>query len=586
MCGIFGYAGVRSDAAEIVLEGLKTLEYRGYDSWGVAAKKGNDELFVEKQTGKIGSAVLPKFASSIAIGHTRWATHGGVTVENAHPHVDAKKEVVVVHNGIVENFEQIKKDLLEKGYEFKSQTDTEVIVHLAADIKKSEIDPKQVALKTFKSLHGLNAIIFFFPKEEQLFAIKNGSPLIFGKGEKEYFLASDSSAVLAHTKELYFLQDHELLMMNHSEAELFDLAGNPIGIVYQTMNIDPSQALLGDYPDFMTKEMHEQPKVLEQMFDLSEKEFEKYAELIEKAFGTYFVGCGTAYYAGFAGTYLLSKIAKKHVNVVSGSEFLYMMNFIKEKSLLVAFSQSGETIDLINSVKMAKEKKASVMVVTNTYGSSLQRLADASYLLNAGVEKCVLSTKSFTAKIGWLFLVAHKLAHSFDDGRVNLKKAIDETDRLLHNEESFKQIAGKIIDSKSLFILGRGISYPAALESALKIKEVSYIHAEGFAAGELKHGVIALIEKGIPVIVYNPEDETYEDALLSAHEVKARGAYVIGVSSKPNEVFDEYIEVKNCADATVIPNVVVAQLIAYYLAKGKGLDPDKPRNLAKSVTVK
>ncbi len=586
MCGIFGYIGPRTDAGKIVLDGLKTLEYRGYDSWGVAAKKADGSLVVEKHVGKIGNATLPEMSCSIAIGHTRWATHGGVTDQNAHPHVSEDQEVVVVHNGIVENFEEIKHELESKGYHFSSETDTEVIAHLASEIKKTESDLRQVALKTFHRLEGLNGIIFFFPVEEAIFAIKNGSPLIYGKGHHESFLASDISALLPHTREVYFFEDGDLLEITKKGTHFFTTDGKPLSVVYKTLDIDPAQALLGEYPNFMSKEMHEQPRIIQELISRSEAEYELFAQAIDKSKITYFVGCGTAYFASLTGKYIFSKVAKKLVNVGEGSEFGYLAGFMDSNTLLMPFSQSGETIDLINSVRLAKDHQARVLSVLNTYGSTLDRLSEKSFLLNAGIEKCVLSTKAFSAKVGFLLMTAHTLAGTLDKGKKDLEIAVKEAQKLLSDEKTFAKLGKRLQDCQNIFVLGRGISFPTALESALKIKESSYIHAEGFAAGELKHGVIALIEKGTPVIVYNPADETYEDTLSSAHEVKARGAYVIGVASKPNDVYDAYIEVSDCGEAVVIPNVVAAQLLAYNITLGKGLDPDKPRNLAKSVTVK
>jgi glucosamine--fructose-6-phosphate aminotransferase (isomerizing) len=544
MCGIFGYVGPRTDAGNIVLEGLKTLEYRGYDSWGVAAKKADGSLVVEKHVGKIGNATLPEMSSSMAIGHTRWATHGGVTDANAHPHVSDDNSVVVVHNGIVENFESIKQSLEQKGYQFKSETDTEVIAHLASEIKKTEPDLRQVALKTFYQLEGLNGIIFFFPKEEVILAIKNGSPLIYGKGQKESFLSSDISALLPYTREVYFFEDGDLLEISQNQTHFFTVDGKPLDVQFKTLDMDPKQALLGEYPDFMTKEMHEQPIIVQELMSRDESVYQKFAEFIKQSEQTYFVGCGTAFYASLTGKYIFSKIANKQIHIGEGSEFGYLAGFMSPKTLLMPFSQSGETIDLINSVRLSKQKGARIVSVLNTYGSTLDRISEASFLLNAGIEKCVLSTKAFTAKVSFLLLTAHAYNNTFEQGKKDLEIAVIEAQKLLSDDKTFVKIGKRLQNVQDIFVLGRGISYPTALESALKIKESSYIHAEGFAAGELKHGVIALIEEGTPVIVYNPEDETYEDTLSSAHEVKARGAYVIGISSKSNPVYDAYIEVK------------------------------------------
>lgn len=586
MCGIFGYIGSNKNSGDIILDGLKTLEYRGYDSWGVAVKKTDGTIFIEKHTGKIGDAHLPSMETHMGIGHTRWATHGGVTKENAHPHTDCTKDVIVVHNGIVENFEELKKDLIAKGHTFLSETDSEVLAHLIEEELKTEKDMLTVIQTMWKKITGMNAVISFFPKQEAIYVVKNGSPLVYGKAEDGAYLASDSSALIKHTKEVYFLEDNDLLEIKEETTTLYKDTEKEHDVSFTTLQYDASAAELGSYDHFMMKEIIEQPHVLQNIIDTQQSAIAEASDRIKKAFGTYLIGCGTASYACLAGTYLFSKIAKKHINNATASEFTYSLDFLKDDSLVIALSQSGETIDILSSVKKAREKKANIMALTNALGSSLYRFADYNMLLNAGPEKAVASTKAYTSKIAFLYLIAHHLNSTDELGKERLESAIAEMHHIFERKETIKQITEDIKDKDHIFVLGRGISYPAALEAALKIKEVSYIHAEGFASGELKHGVIALIEKGTPVIIFNPEDETYEDVLSAAHEVKARGAYVIGISSKPNTIYDEYIEVKNCWNATIVPNVVIAQLMGYYLALAKGYDPDKPRNLAKSVTVK
>lgn len=586
MCGIFAYIGTKKNAGDLIVDGLKSLEYRGYDSWGVAVKKLDSNIYIEKHTGKIGQAKLPRLESSIGIGHTRWATHGGVTEKNSHPHCGCTNDIIVVHNGIVENFSEIKKTLLKKKHRFISETDTEIIAHLIEEKLKSQKDRKQAVLKTFRELSGLNAIIIFFPKQEEFYAVKNGSPIAFGENEKEMIIASDAASIIPYTKSVYFLDDNELLFISkQGKRELVSTDGKEKKIKFITLNYSVQQAGLGRFPHFMIKEINEQPKVIMNIVDSQRKIIENAASLIKKSYGSYLVGCGSSYYACLAGTYLFSKIAKRHINASSGSEFSYLIDFLKNKSLVIALSQSGETIDVINSIKESKKKQAKVMAVTNVLGSTLYRMADYKILLNAGPEKCVVSTKVFTAKVAVLYLISYALNGGYDKGIAEIKSATKEIEKLITSKQ-LKELAQRLKDKNHIYTLGRGVSYPVALESALKIKEVSYIHAEGFAGGELKHGVIALIEKGTPIIIYNPEDETYEDTISSAYEVKARGAYIIGVSSKSSPVFDEFIKVKNCNDATSLPNVVVAQLLGYYLALAKGNDPDKPRNLAKSVTVK
>lgn len=586
MCGIFAYVGDKQNAGELILDGLKSLEYRGYDSWGVAVKKTDGSIFLQKKTGKIGDAQLPPIISSIGLGHTRWATHGGVTEANAHPHIDCSGKIIIVHNGIVENFADLKKDLQEKGHNFKSETDTEVIAHLLEEHHKSEKDLKKLVLAVFNLLKGMNAVIAFFPDEDIFYAIKNGSPIVLGKSPHEFIIASDAAAIVQYTRDVYFLDDYELVSMTKQECLLFDLEGMPKNMALSQLQYDKSQVSLGDFKHYLIKEISEQPIVIRNILETQKGNISQVAETIKNAYGTYLIGCGTASYACLAGTYLFSKIAKRHVNACIGSEFTYSLDFLKDNSLVMALSQSGETIDIISSVKKAKDKGAKILAMTNVIGSTLYRMSDYKLLLNAGPEKSVCSTKAYIAKITMLYLIAHTLAGNYSEGADHLNLAVAEVENLLQHKERLEKLASELVDTNHIFILGRGVSYPTALESTLKIKEVAYIHAEGFAAGELKHGVIALIEKGTPVIVYNPEDETYEDTLSSAHEVKARGARVIGISSKPNAVYDEYIEVKNCNDATIIPNVVIAQLLGYYLSVAKGYDPDKPRNLAKSVVVK
>ncbi len=584
MCGIFGYIGEKENISKAIIEGLKSLEYRGYDSWGVAIAKKR-KVFIHKQVGKIGKAKLKKIISDCGIGHTRWATHGGVHKKNAHPHKDCTGKIILVHNGIVENFETLKKELERKGHKFISETDTEVIAHLAEEIYKKTNDPKKTALQVFKKLQGLNAIIILFPEDKAFYAIKNGSPLVTAKTDKAVILASDVQALLPYSQQVYFLDDNELLEAKKGTLKLFDLNGKEKKFKFIKTNFSPSQAELGKYKHYMIKEINEQPKVVEYIANHEKENIERLAKTIKKAYGTYFIGCGTSYFAGLAATYLFSKIAKRHVNAVVASEFSYYLDFIKKESLVVALSQSGETIDIIDNVKKIKEKGAKVFALTNVLGSTLYRLSDDKMLLNAGPEKCVVATKSYIAKIAILFLTAHSLSQTFEKGKTELEKTIPQVEKLIKSKQ-IKKIAKRIKNKEHIFVIGRGISYPVALESALKIKEVSYIHAEGFPGGELKHGVIALIEKGTPVIVYNPRDETYEDTLSAAYEVKARGAYVIGVSDKNSPAYNEFIEIEKNGEAIIIPQVVIAQLLGYYLALERGYDPDKPRNLAKSVTVK
>lgn len=585
MCGIFAYVGKKQNAGELILEGLKSLEYRGYDSWGVAVKKNDGQVLIEKKVGKIGDSQFPQAEASIGLGHTRWATHGGVTVQNAHPHFDKERKVVVVHNGIIENFEEIKKKLIQKGYQFESQTDTEVLVHLAVEFKKTEPDLKKVVLSVFKRLAGLNAIIYFFPETEQILAIKKGSPLVFGDNGEEYLIASDSTAIVSYTKNVHYLDDNELLAIKRGGFEFYNLEGERKKVEFSTLQFEAEQVTTGDFPDFMSKEIAEQPRVL-RAIAANSSEIAATAKLIDEAFGTYFIGCGTASYACLAGVYLFSKIAKKHVNFSVGSEFEYTEDFLTDKSLLIAVSQSGETIDVIEPVKKAAKKGAKIVALTNTLGSTLYRMADYKLLLRAGPEKAVCGTKSFTSMVAQIALLAYQITGKLEEGEKMILGSAAEIDSVLERQAEIKALANKISGKLHIYILGRGFSYPIAIESALKIKEVSYIHAEGFAGGELKHGVMALIEEGTPVIVFAPNDETKSAVLANAMEVKARGAFVIGVSDQKNDVFDFFFKVKDVGASSILPAVVFSQLLGYFLTKKLGYDVDKPRNLAKSVTVK
>lgn len=593
MCGIFGYIGPKETAAQLVLKGLKSLEYRGYDSWGIAAVPSSlekqDSIYIKKKSGKIGDATVSDFPKShFALGHTRWATHGKVTDENAHPHLDCTKTIALIHNGIIENYEELKKNLEKKGHIFISETDTEVAVHLIEEYAKRMMFSKAVQ-KAFNAMKGLNAIIAINTKEQVFIAARNGSPLVIGFGEDANYLASDAAAILPYTKQVHFLEDGEMAIVGLHGVSLFDAkTGHNIHPKKQTLTWSVTQAEKGKFPYFMLKEIHEQPGILSDIAANSYSYAEKLAEEIKHSYGGYMIGCGTAAYACLAGTYLFSTIAKRHMNWAIGSEFSYQQDFLTKKSLVIALSQSGETMDTIEAVKHAKEKGSKIVAMVNVLGSTLYRMADHKILLSAGPEKGVASTKAFTAKLAHLILLSTALDGDVRVGQHMITQAAVSTQKVLRkqNRLHIEQLAKEISHAKQLYVVGRGLSYPAALEFALKIKEISYIHAEGLAGGELKHGPLALIEKGTPCIVILPDDETYQDTLAGAMEMKARGGYIIGVSHKAHSIFDYFLPVESAGPATIIPNVVTAQLFAYYLSVQRGFDPDKPRNLAKSVTVK
>lgn len=586
MCGIFGYVGRKNSAADIVLEGLKLLEYRGYDSWGVAVKQGK-KLVYEKHVGKIGDAKVNLPQSTLGIGHTRWATHGGVTEKNAHPHMDCTKTIAVVHNGIVENFQELKAELIEKGHEFISETDTEVIPHLVEENLKHEGFSSSVR-DAFNVLKGLNAVVVANAVSKEVIAAKTGSPLIVGIGDRELFVASDASAIVKHTKKVIFLKDSEMVIMGEDIQLLSLPEGKKLEVKPEEITWSFEVSTKGDFADYMIKEIYEQPNVIRNIAENYSSQVEKLAKDIQKAKGTFFIGAGTAAYAALAGTYLFSKIAKRHVNMAVASEFNYLEDFLTKDSLIIALSQSGETIDVVEPLNRAKERGSKIFAITNTLGSTIYRMADYNMLLNAGPEKAVASTKAYIAKVSVILMLAYSLIEQVKTARNILLKTADEIQRLISKKtvDEIKKIAKILSKTKNIYTIGRGASYPSALEAALKIKEVSYVPTEGLAGGELKHGTIALISKGTPCIVFAPQDETYGSIISNAIEIKSRGGMIIGISSKNEEVFDHFIEVKDVDSGSYMAQVVVAQLLAYYMAVELRLDPDKPRNLAKSVTVK
>lgn len=606
MCGIFGYIGTNHRAADIVLNGIKTLEYRGYDSWGIAevieqpihqnSKVTNNDstskesqIVVKKAVGKIGTVTthdLPD--STLAIGHTRWATHGGVTEINSHPHLDCTGSIAIIHNGIVENYAELKTHLQQAGHTFVSETDSEIIAHCIEEFSKKE-PFIQAFTHAYTSLKGFNAVIAISKNEEKILAVRNGSPLVVGFGNGEQFLASDASALLPYTREVYFLHDGEIAILTAGAIGVFNPDQQTTTPLQSTRIEWTSQSAdRGIYADFMSKEIHEQPKILGEIAENGVPDAHRMAELIIASLGSYLIGCGSAYYTALAGTYFLSKIAHRHINATLASESMYQEDFLTPKSLMIALSQSGETMDTLEALRTAKKKGAMSAAYVNAIGSSMSREVSLTIPIGAGPEKSVASTKAVTGKLAHLLLLAYTLAHKESDGVKLVQQAVVAVEHLFEPamHDTIDQVTQTLLQHEHVYIIGRGLSYPASLETAMKLKEISYIHAEGLAAGELKHGSLSLITKGVPCIVFLPDDETYGSTLSNAMELKARGGYVIGISHVRHELFDSYIHVPNIKEATIIPNIVVGQLLAYALTKKRHLDPDMPRNLAKSVTVK
>ena len=588
MCGIFGYIGHRQNSLEIIIKGLQKLEYRGYDSWGVSTVL-NNELFVKKKVGKISQAKIEDFQdkSSMSIGHTRWATHGGVSEINSHPHFSEDRTISVVHNGIIENYEEIRKELGED--KFISETDTEVIPQLIAHYKNQGLDFQKAVLKAMDRLEGRYAIVVLDIAENYLIAARRGSPLILGVGDGEYFLASDIPAFLEYTQNVNYLDDNEMVIIKPEGAEFIELKTRQ-PIEKRIINIDwkAESAEKGEFDHFMLKEIMEQKESINRAVNQDEDEILRVAQAIRDSRGCFLSGCGTAGKVCMTAEYFLSIIANRHVNFAPSSEFPIYHHFLRPESLLIVVSQSGETADVLEAMEAAKKKGCKVLSIVNAEGSTIARNSDFSLHIKAGPEKAVASTKAATSQMALLLLIAYAVKGELAEGRRVLAEAASKINDMLNPRflTYIKEVAEKIKDEENNYIIGKAQNYPMALEAAIKIQEVSYVHAEGFAAGELKHGPIALITEGTPCISLIANDEVKQDIISNTIELKARGAHIIGISPENHSSFDEWIKVPDVGVASPLVNIIPTQLLAYYLSVFRGLDPDMPRNLAKSVTVK
>jgi glutamine---fructose-6-phosphate transaminase (isomerizing) len=584
MCGIIGYIG-SSRASPIIFQGLKRLEYRGYDSAGIITC--GRRFQIQKEVGKLNeiSFDLKGLKGNIGCGHTRWATTGKVTKENSHPHLSNNKKIAVVHNGIIENYENLKGMLISKGFIFHTQTDTEVIPNLIEYFMR-ENDFFESTKLALDSLEGSYALVILNEDSKKIIAVRKESPLVIGVGKGEYFIASDIPAFLDHTKDVIYLEERDMAIINH-ELKIFNLDEKKFVIrPIKTIDWDLDKANKGDFEHFMMKEISEQAETIERSFDQDKKTVREVVSMLKNAKEIYFVACGSSYHACLSASYKFSSMAKLRVNVVLASEFSNYQDFLEPESLVIAVSQSGETADVLEAVRSAKKKGVKVVSIVNVMGSSLTRESDKVFMMNCGPEICVLSTKSYTSQLAILSLLAYGAA-GCNKIRENIEELINHIYYLtsLNARESIKKVAEKIKDSDHIYLIGKGLQYPTALEAALKIKEVTYIHAEGFAGGELKHGSIALIEKGTPCIVF-ASSKTQKEIISNASELKVRGGYIIGVGPENNEVFDMFIKVRETEGANSICQIIPIQILAYQLALLKGRDPDRPRNLAKSVTVK
>lgn len=589
MCGIFGVLNDSSgQAAQSVLQGLKKLEYRGYDSWGIAViPLRGKRILVDKHVGKIGQARTNLLPATIGIGHTRWATHGGVTDNNAHPHLDCHQKLAVIHNGIVENYQELKEKLTAAGHIFKSETDTEVVAHLIEENAKTGSVTKAV-FTTFNHLVGSNAVAVLDFENKNIIACRNGSPLVVGFGQGEFFLASDVPPFLKSTNKVHFLNDGEGVVISGKGVKIYDLkTKKPKTPSIKVLDWKVEDAEKGGYPHFLLKEIMEQPQTIAKTATINERELAAAADKIIKANKVVAVACGTASYCALAAKYLFAGVG---VNLESygAYEFLPFLSFVDKRTVVLAISQSGETADTIIAAKAAKSAGAYIVAVVNARGSTLERLADAVLPVGAGPEMAVVSTKAFTAQLATLYLLAQTAVGKYVVAKMKIIKLGATLENWLSKKLLLKitRLAKELINEEDLYLIGKYLNYPAALEFALKIKETSYLHAEPFAAGELKHGVITLIQKGTPCLVLASEDTAKREVLSSAAELKARGGKIIGIAPFPAAEFDRWICTPDLSDLTLFPNIIVGQLLGYYLGVGRGTDPDKPRNLAKSVTVK
>ncbi len=619
MCGIVGYVG-NKQVVPLILEGLRKLEYRGYDSAGIAVVDGNGQLYIRRAEGKLRNLEevirLNPIDGNYGIGHTRWATHGRPTEENAHPHRDQSGRVVVVHNGIIENYMSLKERLKALGSDFKTETDTEVIAHLIGHYKYTEnLSLEEAVRKAVKELKGVFALAIISADEpDTIVAVREGAPVVIGLGDGEFFVASDIPPILQHTRDVFYLGDKEIAVLTRDSVKVTDFDGNLVEPKRHRITWDPIAAEKGGFKHFMLKEIYEQPRAIRDTvrgrisldsgkiyldpMNISEDEFKSITSIKAAA-------CGTSWHAALAGKYMIETLARVPVEVDYASEFRYRNPVLDEKTLMIVISQSGETADTIAAMREAKNAGCKVLSICNVQGSMIDRESDGTILTHAGPEIGVASTKAFTSQMIALYLFALYLAQlrgriSSEEAKIhaqNIAQLPLKIEQILNDADSIEELSKEFFRSQDFLYLGRGINFPVALEGALKLKEISYIHAEGYPAGEMKHGPNALIDEKLPVVVINtrergnPSSELrYEKTHSNIVEVKARDGIVISVLTEGDEmsskVSDHVIEVPETADLlSPILSIVPLQLLAYHIAVRRGCDVDQPRNLAKSVTV-
>jgi glucosamine--fructose-6-phosphate aminotransferase (isomerizing) len=586
LCGIIGFVG-REEAAPILLEGLKRLEYRGYDSAGIVTVDGGT-LKVVKEVGTVDKLVAAmagvKLEGSVGLAHTRWATHGGVTRENAHPHLSCDGTVAVIHNGIIENFGNLKQTLEAKGHVFRSQTDTEVIPHLLEDCIKEGMDLPTAGVELCSLLKGQFAIVAVSTKfPSSLLAMRRKAPLMIGIGRGENIVASDALAFVDRTNRALFMDDDTVAVVsNGPEVMLFSSSGQPIKPEVVEVAQELSKPDKENHEHFTIKEILEQPTTVARVLDQDAGTLTFFRRELQNAKRVFFIASGSSYHAGMLGRLFLSENLGIYSEVVVASEYKSVEGWFKEGTVVIAISQSGETADVLTAVGSARAQGSTVISIVNRTPSTLERYSDVTLKLNAGTEVGVAATKSLTAQVALMYRISKK-----DSEEKEIEDLCKALEAVLKTEPLVVKVAEAIKESRDVYFLGRGLGYPVALEGALKLKELAYLHAEGLAAGELKHGPLALIEKGTPLVLINPVDETYEETLSNGSEVKARGGTIVGVSTESNRLYDWFVRVPE-APRQLLPivEIVPLQLLAYHTARLLNADVDKPRNLAKSVTVK
>jgi len=586
MCGIIGCVS-SVDVIEVLVDGLRNMEYRGYDSAGFGVHDGNI-IRIGKGVGRVDEIVrsldLKNFSGKIGLAHTRWATHGGVTPENAHPHLSCDGEVTVVHNGIIENYQEIKARLEAKGHRFRSATDTEVIPHLIEENLKAGKNHREAVLDAVRELKGSYAFIVLFRDLcDRLYGVRKDAPLIIGLSERGNFLASDVLAFLKHTNKAVFLENLEVAEVRRDSYTIWNFEGEEVQHNISTLEWEAMSLSKKEFTHYTLKEIHEQRETIALAFKQDLENIDRFCLALQGADRIYIIGAGTSYHAGLVAKHLFLNLAKLPVEVILASEFEEYATLLDEGTLMLAISQSGETADVLSAVNIAKKRGASVLSIVNTPSSTLARESELTLYLNCGPEVGVAATKTFTAQLAVIYTITSRLSNL----SIDLKRITEAVEEVFNVERQIAHLAQAFSTSKDCYFIGRGINYPIALEGALKLKELAYVHAEGLAAGELKHGTLALISEGVPVIAVNPNDKTYHDTLSNVAEIKARGGRVIGVSDIDNSLYDYHVKIPSVEKLFYpIVEVIPLQMFAYYSALERGQNPDYPRNLAKSVTVK